>query len=482
MARIQRLLRAGLAAAALFSTAATASPSPHGGEHHDDNVPNIAQYCVDGWDDAGPTFCFAANMYHNHSTSAHDLLARVEMHRRAGDVAGKGWLALGSGAVMSGSFMLVIYGDPVTKKGPYVSARGVEVGNGHMQPDVLSQNDASKNHGVLVQQLGEGTWKEGKNGSYVGVIDIACYGCNKWQGHALSAKETSQPMVWAFSEDADMAPYAWDQPLVKHQGANGWGNFYVNMAAATTHHADGAPAIVQGKDKINTSGSRITVKKPSFFEKLKRRPAAYIHGFVMGVAFLALFPLGVVAMRSGAPKAFKYHWTMQVSAVSLAAVGAALGISMSKGNLFGSAHQNIGLAVFALLFVQAASGYVHHVRFVKIQRRTWVSYAHMGVGWAILLGGWSNVITGSVLFGLGKLGLLVLVGCVATELMGLVAIVYIARRKSAQDGARAKAKATAWDQPDEEYFALDEVESEDEDGDATERKSDEKLRPAKYHK
>ncbi|KAJ4163948.1 hypothetical protein LMH87_005645 [Akanthomyces muscarius] len=486
MARTQRLWRAVLALAALVSSVAA---GPHGGEEHDDDdddtaVPAIAQFCVDGWDAHGPRFCMASNMYHNHSTSAHDMLVTVEVSRPANDtLASTGWLGIGSGAVMSGSLMFLIYGDPVAKQGPFVSARGVEVGSGHTQPDVLSQDDASQNHGVLVRQLGAGEWKTADDGSHVGVVRFACYGCTKWHGHAVDPEATSQPLIWGFNEDEDMAPYAWDQPLRKHVGVNGWGNFYANLHAASTHHATGPPDVFRGQDRINAAASHILVKQPSFFQRLRARPSAYVHGFVMLVAFLLLFPLGVVGIRSGLDKAFKYHWTIQAGAMAFAAVGAALGVYMSRGNLFGSAHQKIGLAVFALLFAQAASGWWHHVRFVQIRRRTWVSYGHMALGWAILLGGWANAVTGSMLFGVGRLGLFVLVALVATELMALGTVVYIAKRKRQQDQAKAKAQATDWrDEDNEEYFALDEVDSEDEDEDASGRKSDEKLRPAKYHK
>lgn len=471
-----------VAAVAAFC-ASVVGAVPHGDDgHNDGDQPAVAQYCVDGWHERGPKFCMAANMYHNHSTSAHDMLVTIEVHRPATDahgLASKGWLAVGSGAVMSGALMFVVYGDPVTGQGPFVSGRGVPLQRGHEQPHVLSQHDASQNSGVLVHQL-SGEWRAGDNGTHVGVLKMACYACNKWNGHAVSAEETSQAMIWAFNPTEDMAPYAWDQPLRKHVGVNGWGNFYANLEASTTHHADGAPAVVAGGKMINTSTSHITVAKPTFFQRLKARPVAHIHGFVMVLAFIVLFPLGVVGIRSGFTKAFKYHWTIQVAAVAVAATGAGLGISMSAGNLFGSAHQKIGLAVVALLLVQMASGWWHHVLFVKIRRRTWVSYGHMSLGWAILLGGWANVVTGSMLFGLGKTGLYALAAFIATELMALVALVYIARRKRQQDQEQLKAKSTDWREVGEEYFALDEVESED-DEDVSERKSDERLRPDKHH-
>lgn len=485
MARLQRLWRAALVGLAAFWPATTATP--HGGEEHHDDSPPMAQYCLDGRDDHGPHFCVATNMYHNHSTSSHDMHFTIETRRPVNEtLAGLGWLAIGSGAVMSGSLMLVIYGDPIAEKGPFVSARGVQIGQGHTQPDVLSETDASKNSGVLVQQLSSSWTREKPDGdeeeSYIGRIEIACYSCDQWNGHAYSASETSMAMVWAFNEYADMAPFAWDQPLQRHVGVNGFGNFYANLEAATSHHANGPPKIDQTADSINADNAHIMVKKPSFFQKLKSRPAAYIHGFVMAVAFLLLFPAGVVGIRSGLSKAFKYHWSIQAGAMAFATLGASLGIYMSRGNLFGSAHQKIGLAVCALLFAQAASGWWHHVQFVKMQRRTWVSYGHMALGWAILVGGWANAVTGSMLFGVGRLGLFVLIGLIATELLGLATLAYIARAKRRQDQAQAKARATDWRDDEEETFALDDMDSEDEDEDASGRKSDEKLRPAKYHK
>jgi hypothetical protein len=40
--------------------------------------------------------------------------------------------------------------------------------------------------------------------------------------------------------------------------------------------------------------------------------------------------------------------------------------------------------------LQALLGYYHHVLFVKLRRRTFISYAHIVLGWIILSGGWLN--------------------------------------------------------------------------------------------
>jgi hypothetical protein len=53
-------------------------------------------------------------------------------------------------------------------------------------------------------------------------------------------------------------------------------------------------------------------------------------------------------------------------------------------------HYYIGSALFFAIGVQALLGYYHHVLFVKLRQRTYISYAHIILGWAAMCAGWVN--------------------------------------------------------------------------------------------
>jgi len=69
-----------------------------------------------------------------------------------------------------------------------------------------------------------------------------------------------------------------------------------------------------------------------------------IHGFVLSSSFLAL-SLGLVAIRSGLAKSFKYHWMIQLVASAFILLGCGMGIILTfkHGGRFHTTHQWLGL-------------------------------------------------------------------------------------------------------------------------------------------
>ncbi|KAK3180941.1 hypothetical protein K4F52_007755 [Lecanicillium sp. MT-2017a] len=426
-----------------------------------------AQFCRDGYTKGEADFCMATFLYHNHTSSSHDLYVTMETRRsRTGkSTASDGWTAIGTGPTMSGALMFIMYGDPEStdRDGPTLSVRTVE--QGHEPPQVFDDNQDSQG-GVQVRVLNS-SWIPSDD-YYTGQATLVCYSCGDWEGNAVATKATSQPWIYAFNQNQDLAPYGDDERLNAHT-ADGWGSFYVDMASATTHHGDVLPAVDRSIMQQGASDKPIEQHQPGLGEKIAARPIAYLHGLFMCLAFLILFPVGVVAIRSGLSKAFRFHWAIQGAAIGCALCGAGMGLAMSEGNIFGPTHQKIGIAVSSLLVLQVVSGWWHHIKFVQIRRRTWVSYAHMSVGWAVLLGGWVNALIGLTLFGLGNFGFFLVAGFIAAEAVALVGWVYIARKRSQQ---AAVSKDGVWEDAGEEYFALhDDLHSDSED--------DEEMAPLK---
>ncbi|KAI1864250.1 hypothetical protein JX265_008621 [Neoarthrinium moseri] len=118
-----------------------------------------------------------------------------------------------------------------------------------------------------------------------------------------------------------------------------------------------------------------------------------VHGILAALAFAVLFPIGAILMRV-IPGRFAWiiHALTQAVAYIIYIVAAALGIYIvrmvrlppSGSSLFQesqyNAHPIIGLVVLAVVFFQPVLGWVHHVRFKRLGRRTAWSQAHLWVG------------------------------------------------------------------------------------------------------
>ena len=123
-----------------------------------------------------------------------------------------------------------------------------------------------------------------------------------------------------------------------------------------------------------------------------------VHGVMLVVAFILLFPAGVSAINSNRSRAFKYHWIVQLTAFIFTTVGVIIGLVLSPDIRF-SRHKQLGVIIAVLLAFQLLSGWRHHITFSKIHQRTWVSTVHIWLGRFIIGAGWCNFVTGLSLGG-----------------------------------------------------------------------------------
>ena len=121
-----------------------------------------------------------------------------------------------------------------------------------------------------------------------------------------------------------------------------------------------------------------------------------LHALLLGVAFVVVFPVGVVGLRLRWKLAFKVHWLIQIFASLASFIGLALAIALSitgiEYNDFKEPHQILGICVVALLALQLAAGFWHHANFKKLARRTPISYGHIWLGRIVIYGGMTNSI------------------------------------------------------------------------------------------
>jgi uncharacterized protein YhhL (DUF1145 family) len=166
---------------------------------------------------------------------------------------------------------------------------------------------------------------------------------------------------------------------------------------------------------------------------------------------------------------------MQVVATGLAWVGAAVAAVMTGGRLPRTVHQWLGVGIVLVLGLQGLLGWRHHVKFLRIRRRTWVSHAHIWLGRAVVAGGWVNLILGMLLAGRSAFTVVLAAGLILLEAAGLGLFLWraqLAAAKKSASGTTGGAEVHALmprDGSTDDYFAL---EMSDEEDDMSEPEND----------
>ncbi|KAI0417896.1 hypothetical protein F5X98DRAFT_363420 [Xylaria grammica] len=179
------------------------------------------------------------------------------------------------------------------------------------------------------------------------------------------------------------------------------------------------------------------------------------HGALAATAFGFLFPLGAILVRVvPGREALFAHGFLQVLAYAAYVAGAGLGLYLASimhipGSGAGlldaagrNAHPIIGIVLLVALFFQPLLGAVHHARFKRLGRRTWVSHVHL---WTGRLGITLGIINGGLGFALaGTTGAPVVAYAVVSGVMWLLWLLTALRgeygRARAQGKARKKEK------------------------------------------
>ncbi|CEJ87274.1 Putative Cellobiose dehydrogenase [[Torrubiella] hemipterigena] len=424
-----------------------------------------AQFCKYGYGDNQVDFCSGFTLHRNESTNEHNVYVTFT-HTRPMKSA-KGWSAIGFGEEMKGSLMVIVYGDPASGKSPIVSVRASK---GHSQPTLVKKNDFG---GGDLRVLSS-SWKmnDSPAGTVTAMVSLVCYSCTKWPGTTIAAKTTSQPLIWAWNAVQEFDTFTYDVHLKMHKhhaGNGGWGRFYVNMEHATSKvpHLPSVPFIRPGvtmyaaseDPDILANGILNAMKKWTLNNR-----ALHIHGALMAAAFLLFIPSGVLAMRSGSPKSFKYHWIIQLTAAITILGGMGVGLTLQKK--INTAHQIIGLTIVGLLFVQSYLGYKHHMDFIKIHKRTWISHSHIWTGRGVMIAASGNLLLGMSMTGYPRAIMSMAAVFIVLELCGLS--FYVWRRGKIAARRRDETEEAAQSLQSHRYFTISE--DTDEEASDTEEK------------
>ena len=446
-------------------------------------------------------------MYQNATSSSHDMYLTMTVTRRKKSALG--WTAIGVGQVMKGALMLIVYGDPASKESPTLSFRGA---TGNSQPRMI---DDPNNIGGAQLRLLSSAWSASLESPFDSIAEVSmvCYSCNLWPAdQKISAEATAHPWMWAWNEVQPFSTFANDAPMRMHrqnEGAEGFGNFYVDMARSinTDSSPPNPPPIHPKIEEIGTSSSpsgiaagtapeviasastTLEVTAPAATAPVVTAPVVtvpaattaaftrnsvwHLHGFLMSISFLFFFPAGIFAIRSGSPKAFRYHWILQLGASSLVLLGVFLGLFLAPD--ISTNHQRVGLVIALFIVDQGLLGWRHHIAFLRIRRRTWVSYSHIWLGRFIMLAAYSNLISGMLLREYSSFLVLLMGIAAVAEISALLVKLWRAGKagRSGKQSFAMKAARQAQRGAEENYFALDEDEDEDdEDGEEEEEEEE----------
>ncbi|KAJ9631177.1 uncharacterized protein PV06_04022 [Exophiala oligosperma] len=467
---------------------------------------------------------FSLVNYYNETTKQSDLYVRMWAFRYQSSA--KGWAALALGPQMKGALMFITYGDPATNE-LTLTVRTVD---GHHPPrPVVEMTDFYKGAVPVVDVVStrfdpyDGAFfheELQQKPSHLGVAEFVVRGYEQWTAADLGVQNdtTKQSMIWSsnFKQDYD-GDFAPDRNIDMHQFGLGFGFLWADLKNAASpvpffgpiNELDGHKGVNEIGDPVEptadelkagegiiadqkdvagggvggddgSSTDKTPVSQPGADDGTKveepvktvkqwniRSLMWHIHGFLMTVSFLILYPLAVYFLRSSRAEAFNLHWTIN----SLSSVGVGVGaiVGFINSRSVSIAHQYVGILIVCALAVQTVLGWRHHVVYVSSRggSRTWMSRVHVWLGRVVVPAGMVNVVTGLLLRHYGWLTVSLTIALAAVEVIVLTLVVGRARnRRPAARNKQPKDVPIGADEA-EEYFQLgdDDDDAEFSDGD-----------------
>jgi len=351
--------------------------------------------------------------------------------------ASREWIGLGQGSQMAGANIFVIYADSDGKNITLSPRLGV----GHVQPDYDSAARVT-----LLE--GSGIVNE------VMTANIRCDNCNSWSGGSMLFTDSSSNWIYGIkagaavdsdSVSADIPQHDYNAPfnfdLTKAAGGSSANPFMQSTSSGSSSSSSGGGSSSPSSSGSASSGSSSSDGSSSGAgDSMLSKNIHYAHGIIMSVAFVILFPLGAIIIRTlHHPKTLWIHAAIQVFSwiAVLSGMGLGLWLALNMQEL-NTTHAVIGLVVSTTLVIQPIGGLLHHSLYKRHQKRTAVSYGHIWLGRALITLGAINGGLGLQLAANASSSELVAYGVVAGLVYALYALVVavtgVAKRKQRKDG------------------------------------------------
>ncbi|KAI7228196.1 hypothetical protein KC330_g8030 [Hortaea werneckii] len=389
------------------------------------------------------------------SNSSNDFVFAVNIDSETDDVyfhmsspSGNDWMGVGFGSKMKDSLMLIAYPSS-NGTGMTLSPR---LGKGHTEPEYTDEVSCEM---IYNNDLpGANTVVESTDTLKV---DAVCRNATSWSTGKLDYKSSSQdamtPFIFAVGpgEHGHAGPGSGHLGLKSNSKSAGlerheyYGHFNLDLSEAVSESTSkaGVPRPNSEDDNdlyisVHAGGNgRVTSDGD---------PAPIIHGFIMCLTFVIIFPLGALILRL--LERVILHAAVQFIGMILVTAATAGGIVVSRlyvrSKDFATAHQILGILLFIALWLQLGLGILHHRIFKKQQRKTLMGKIHLYLGPIAVLIGIINAPIGFHLAGNSHLGIPYAIIVVVVAIIMLLARRFLPRffgrnrrRKQASADARA---------------------------------------------
>ncbi|KAF2720857.1 iron reductase domain protein, partial [Polychaeton citri CBS 116435] len=297
--------------------------------------------------------------------------------------AAYGWTAVGFGSQMKDALIFIAYpsGD---KSGVTVSPRTAD---GHSEPSYLDKITCKPPGSTDGLAPGANTVS---GDDQILSADVVCSGLDAWSGwKSLDFGSENSQFIFALGPD-----YGSHGPGSSHDKGGSWwastslsaglqrhdqyGHFALSLKAASAGDVSAVPApnAAGGSSYTGTAASDATGVKSD------RDPAPIIHGLIMSLVWVIIFPVGAAVLKI--MRKVLWHAACQGIGAVLFLMATAGGIKVSslynRSKHFSSPHQVIGILLLIAVILQFALGLVHHRLYKKNQQPTLMGKIHRYLG------------------------------------------------------------------------------------------------------
>ncbi|KAI5369897.1 Putative DOMON domain, cytochrome b561/ferric reductase transmembrane [Septoria linicola] len=298
--------------------------------------------------------------------------------------ASHSWMGIGFGSSMKDTRMIISY---VGEDG-HSLINSPRMATGHSEPEWEED--------VVIDPVRNDTYAPFSNTLSPDGIMIShavCRNCSSWATGSIDTTSKTQPFIFALGPNTTLHSNDLNAPLRLHDFH---GAFQLDMTVATNMSGwyGRVPAPQDPGLQVGDSYWAFAnyFSSNAYSTGGDAEWAQIVHAVFMCLAFLLVFPLGAVTLRL--VRRAPVHAAIQIFGLGLVLIGLALGVYASKlynkSKSFNSAHQVIGLVVFAAIFLQIGLGLGHHIIFMRSGTSTVLGKVHRFLGISILVLGIVN--------------------------------------------------------------------------------------------
>lgn len=299
------------------------------------------------------------------------------------------WMGIGFGSRMQDTFMLIAY--------PSENGTGLTISprwaRGHSEPDYVPD--------VVVEKIFNDAYAPHANTVDDGVMIAhgVCRNCTSLVLDKIDLNSKAQPFIYALGAAPKKSdPLKSDDPAAALRLHAFHGHFLADMTFATspeTHarvpHPNDPGGAPSGVADTNFAFAFSTTP---YDTSTDNEWVPVLHGVLMSLAVILIFPLGAVIMRMLKRFGFAAHVGLQVFGLVVVVIGFGAGVYVSQRynhtRNFGTSHQVLGLLIFAALFAQAVLGLAHHRLYTRWRKETAIGIVHRCLGPAVIVLGLVN--------------------------------------------------------------------------------------------